>query len=86
MMTKEELIEKINDIFEDFFEIEKKLLTPEAHLFEELGLDSLDIVDLVVIFQEAFGVNLREDERLKDIRTLGDVYDFLDGIKDQFKS
>ena len=82
-MTREEIVVKIDAIFEEFFEIEKELLMPEAHLFEELGLDSLDIVDLVVVMQEEFGVNLRDDEHLKEIRTLADVHNYVDSIKDK---
>ncbi|MCK5099074.1 MAG: acyl carrier protein, partial [Desulfobacteraceae bacterium] len=35
----------INEVFEESFEIEKKELKPEANIFEDLGLDSLDVVD-----------------------------------------
>ncbi|MFW6414716.1 MAG: acyl carrier protein [Thermodesulfobacteriota bacterium] len=83
-MQKQELVTKINEVFEEYFELERELLEPDAHIFEDLGLDSLDIVDLIVAMQKKFGVNIRDDERLKQIRTLNDLYEFTDSIKDQF--
>jgi len=47
-MTEQEIIEKTNKVFEESFEIAKERLVPQAHIFTDLGLDSLDIVDLIV--------------------------------------
>ena len=80
-MTEEEIIEKTNKVFEESFEIEKERLQPGAHIFSDLGLDSLDIVDLVVALQKSFGVNIRNEEKIRDIRTLQDVYRFISTIK-----
>ena len=50
-----------------------RIKIPEAKLFEELGLDSLDAVDMLVYLEENLGVKV-EGERLAKIRTLQDVY------------
>jgi acyl carrier protein len=76
-MTKEEVVRKTNEVFEKSFEIATDRLKPEAHIFNDLGLDSLDIVDLVVALQKQFSVTIRDDERVRNIRTLGDVYEFI---------
>jgi len=76
-VTEREIIGVVNEVFEDYFEIEGERLLPEAHIFEDLELDSLDIVDLVVAMQEKFKVRIRDDERIRGIRTLRDVYDFV---------
>ncbi|MEI6788544.1 MAG: phosphopantetheine-binding protein [bacterium] len=76
-MTKEEIIKLTNKVFEDAFEIDPEKLTPQAKIFDELGLDSLDIVDLIVALQKQFKVQIREDERVRTIRTLEDVYNFI---------
>ncbi len=73
----------INDVFEEYFEIERERLLPEANIFEDLELDSLDIVDLVVAMQEKFKVRIRDDERIRNIRTLGDVYQFVLTLKSE---
>ncbi|MCK5540642.1 MAG: acyl carrier protein, partial [Deltaproteobacteria bacterium] len=40
-------------------------------------LDSLDIVDMVVVLEEALGIKIRDDEGLREIRTLGDIHQFI---------
>ena len=67
----------INEVFIESFEIEENELVPEANIFEDLGLDSLDIVDLVVALQKKFKVEIRTDERIKEIRTLKDLSHFI---------
>ena len=76
-MSEQEIIAAINEVFEEDFEIERGMLEPQANIFEDLELDSLDIVDLVVAMQKKFGVTIRDDERIREIRTLGDLYTFI---------
>lgn len=76
-MTREDIVTLTNQVFEKSFEIEPKRLVPQAKIFEELGLDSLDIVDLIVALQKQFKVQIREDERVRTIRTLDDIYNFI---------
>jgi acyl carrier protein len=85
LMIDQEIINKINKVFEESFEIEKERLVPEAHIFTDLGLDSLDIVDLVVALQNAFGVKIRNEEKVRDIRTLQDIYQFISSMKNEGK-
>ena len=80
-MTEQEIIKLSNQVFEESFEIEKERLKPEMNIFLDLGLDSLDIVDLVVALQEKFGVKIRNDDRIKNIRTLGDIFKFILSLK-----
>ena len=80
-MIDQEIINKINKVFEESFEIEKERLVPEAHIFTDLGLDSLDIVDLVVALQNSFGIKIRNEEKVRDIRTLQDIYQFISSLK-----
>ena len=82
-MTKEEIVTLTNQVFEESFELAPEKLTPQAKIFEELGLDSLDIVDLIVALQKKFKVQIREDERVRTIRTLEDVYTFIWTLKQE---
>lgn len=82
-MQKEEIILKVNQVFVDEFEQPANVLKPDAQIFQELGLDSLDIVDLIVALQKKFGVNLRSDERIREIRTLNDLYEFILSLKSE---
>lgn len=82
-MTRQEIIDRTNKVFEEAFEIEKERLVPQAHIFADLGLDSLDIVNLIVALQNSFGVKIRNEEKVRDIRTLEDIYVFISAIKNE---
>jgi acyl carrier protein len=80
-MNDQEVINRINSIFEDSFEIGREKLKPGNKIFEDLGLDSLDIVDLIVALQKQFKIRIRDDERVRQIRTLGDIHRFILTLK-----
>ena len=75
-MTKEEVLGRINDVLAGEFEIDRAKLVPEARLFEDLDLDSIDAVDLVVRMQQQTSLKVKA-EAFKAIRTLGDVADVI---------
>jgi len=75
-MTKEEILSKIDDVLADEFEIDRAKLVPEARLFEDLDLDSIDAVDLVVRLQQQTSLKVKAED-FKTIRTLGDVADVI---------
>ena len=82
-MTKDEIIAKTNEVFAEAFEVDEAQLLPDKHIFNDLGLDSLDTVDLIVALQKKFSVQIRDDERVRQIRTLGDVYTYIWTIKQE---
>ncbi len=85
-MTRDEIINAVNTVFIEQFELDGAELTPEKKIFDDLGLDSLDIVDLMIGLQRKFGVSLRKNEEIRKIITMGDVYEFfvkLDSQKNQ---
>ena len=57
-------------------EVPAEELSPEKAIFKDLGLDSLDMVDLMTGLQRRFGISLRQNEEIRKIVTLGDIYDF----------
>ena len=79
-MTRDRLIELINQIFVDQFELEPAELTPEKRIFEDFALDSLDIVDLITGLQRKFGISLRDNKDVQQIRTLQDIYDLVEKL------
>ena len=76
-MTEQEIIDLINTSLAEEFELDLADLNPEAHLFDDLELDSLDIVDMVVVLESAFQFKIREEESIREIRTLGDIHRFV---------
>ena len=79
-MNREKIIQLIHKIFVDKFELDPKDLTPEKKIFEDLELDSLDIVDLITGLQHTFQIPLHDNKDLLQIKTLQDVYDLVEKI------
>ena len=75
-MQPEDIIAAVNAVFVEQFEIDPADLLPEKEIFRDLGLDSLDIVDMMVGLQRTFGISLRQNEELRRIVTLGDLHAF----------
>lgn len=76
-MTDQEIIARIDSSLAEEFELEPQEMTPEATLYDDLGLDSLDTVDMVIVLEGAFGFKIREEEAIRQIRTLGDIHRFV---------
>ena len=72
-MTIEEIKEKVENILVEDFEIEQDKLQPEALLKQDVGIDSLDFVDIVVAIEREFGFKPTAQE-LKQVKTLGELY------------
>lgn len=71
-MTPQEIHSLVERVLTEEFEIEASRIVPTARLREELGLDSLDGLDLVVALEKEFGCRITEGD-VKSIRTVGDV-------------
>ena len=80
-MNDGEVIRIVNQIFVEIFELDEKRLVPEAKLFDDLGLDSLDAVDLVANLQGRFNITMRNDDRIRSVRTLDDLYKLVLAVK-----
>jgi acyl carrier protein len=76
-MSSQEILNKINEILVDEFEVDADVITPDANLKDTLGLDSLDYVDLVVTIESNFGVKLGEADFV-GIATFQNFYDLLE--------
>ncbi len=79
-MDRTEIAKRANAIMVKEFELDAAMLSPDAKLYEELDLDSLDSVDLVAALEREFGVAIdrqRDEQVLRSMRTLQDVYDFI---------
>lgn len=73
-VTRNEVFEQVRDALVELFEIDSAEITPEARLYQELDLDSIDAVDLVVHLQNLTGKKIKPEE-FKSVRTVNDVVD-----------
>ncbi|MBW1792483.1 MAG: acyl carrier protein [Deltaproteobacteria bacterium] len=76
-MTNEEIVKLINSSLAEEFELQSENMVPEAGLFTDLELDSLDMVDMVIVLEKAFKFKIREEEAIRSIRTLGDIHEYV---------
>ncbi|MCD4664454.1 MAG: acyl carrier protein [Bacteroidales bacterium] len=74
-MEKAQIATIINDFLVDELEIEEEL-TPTAGLKEDLGIESLDFVDIAVVIEKEFGFKIKGEE-MTDVKTLQDLYDYI---------
>jgi acyl carrier protein len=75
-MNKEEILSKISVYIEEYFEVPRSTITMEANLYQDLGLDSIDAVDLIVKLQELTNKKI-SPESFKTVRTVSDLVDKL---------
>ena len=74
-MEKNVIISKVNEFLIDEFEIEEEDLLPEA-IWKEMGIDSLDFVDIVVVVENVFGLVIKGEDMV-GVKTLDQFYDFI---------
>jgi acyl carrier protein len=75
-MAEKSIEEKVKDIIVEQLGVNPEQVTPQASFIEDLGADSLDIVELVMAFEEEFSVEV-PDEDAEKLQTVGDVINYI---------
>jgi acyl carrier protein len=76
-MAEKSIEEKVKDIIVEQLGVNPEQVTPQASFIEDLGADSLDIVELVMAFEEEFSVEV-PDEDAEKLQTVGDVIKYIE--------
>ena len=71
------VFEKVVSIIADQLDVEEEKVTTEAAIADDLGADSLDVVDLVMSLEEEFNIEI-PDEEVENIKTVGDIVKFIE--------
>lgn len=71
------VFDKIKDIIVEHLDVEEDAVTMEASITDDLGADSLDVVDLVMSIEESFDVEI-PDEEVENIKTVGDIVKYIE--------
>lgn len=72
-----ETLDKLQTIVSNQLGIDKDSVVPSAHFTKELGADSLDVVELVMAFEEEFGIEI-DDEVAGEMATVADALDYIE--------
>jgi acyl carrier protein len=75
-MEHDEIFAKVKDVIVDQLSVEEDDVAPEASFFDDLGADSLDIVELVMALEDSFGISI-PDEDAESIKTVGDAVEYI---------
>lgn len=73
------MFEEFKQLLIEKLEIEPDLIKPEAQLANDLGINSLELADLVLFCEDKYGVEI-DDDALQSFITVGDVADYLSGL------
>jgi acyl carrier protein len=76
-MAETNITEKVRDIIVQQLGVNPEQVTPEAKFIEDLGADSLDTVELVMAFEEDFGIDV-PDEEAEKLQSVGDVVRYIE--------
>ena len=74
-MTRKEIEETVKDFLVEDLELNEEKIKPEALLKEDIGVDSLDFVDIVVIVEQKFGFKIKAEE-MQNVKTLSQFCDY----------
>lgn len=76
MANRDEVVTALKETLVDRLKVDAATITEDANLFEDLGLDSIDLMTVVMAVEEKFAVEV-SDEELEDVTTLGQAADLL---------
>ena len=76
-MSEKPVDQKVKDIIVEQLSVNAEQVTPEAKFIEDLGADTLDIVELVMAFEEEFGIEVPDGDAEK-LLTVGDVVKYIE--------
>lgn len=72
------VFDKVKEIIVDQLEVEEDKVTPEASIIDDLGADSLDVVDLVMALEDEFEIKI-PDEDVENVKTVNDIVKIIEG-------
>ena len=73
MVTEQQILDELKRVLEEAFEIDPAAVDPEAKLYDDLDLDSIDAVDLIVKLRPFIGEKTVSPNDFKQVRTVGDL-------------
>lgn len=80
--SREEILDYLREVLVELFELKPEQVVPEANLYEDLDIDSIDAVDLILKLKDLTGRKI-QPQAFKHVRTVGDVIDAIQAVMAQ---
>jgi len=77
-MEREKLLNQVIEVIADTLSVKKEGINEDTDLVEELGVDSLDMVDLVLAMEQEFGIEIKDEDITPDVKTVRDIVGLLE--------
>jgi acyl carrier protein len=77
--SRDEILARLREVLSDLFELKPEQIVPEANLYTDLDIDSIDAVDLFLTLKEITGRKI-QPQTFKDVRTVSDVIDAIQAL------
>ncbi|MEG1996560.1 MAG: acyl carrier protein [Oscillospiraceae bacterium] len=71
------VFDKVKNIIIDQLDVDEDIITMDASITDDLGADSLDVVDLIMALEEEFDIKI-PDEQVENIKTIGDIVRYIE--------
>ena len=79
LKSREEILEHLREVLGELFELKPEQIVPEANLYTDLDIDSIDAVDLILTLKEITGRKI-QPQTFKHVRTVNDVIDAIQAL------
>jgi len=74
-----DILSRLRDVLSEEFGVDASAVVADAHIYEDLDIDSIDAIDLIVRLKEITGKKI-PPEQFKEVRTIGDIVDVLSSL------
>ena len=74
------ILEKVKELVAEQLGISKDEIKPESNILEDLGADSLDIIEMLMTLEEEYGITI-PDDKIGQIKTIGQIVELIEEIK-----
>lgn len=74
------MIEKVKELVAEQLGISKDIVTAESNIIEDLGADSLDVIEMLMTLEEEFGISI-PDDKINQIKTVGQIIELIEQSK-----
>ena len=71
------VLEKVKSILSEQFDVEEDTITPETNIQDDLGADSLDVVDLLMSIEDEFDIEIPDDQ-VENLKTVGELVKYIE--------